>query len=104
MKIVGIKRKKKGKTVYFLGEERKIASWDYTSQPAGRSFYDVTCPFCGKIKTCYVWGFASTGAKCSCGARHCIWGYSTKSVGKEVSVDVFEKALRGELKDFPQEC
>lgn len=44
-----------------------IELYDWSSEH-GRSTKMVKCPFCGEEVEVYIWSFAGSGKRCSCGA------------------------------------
>lgn len=42
----------------------KIKDCNYYSKPDGRSFYDITCPFCNSQIRAYAWSLSGVGKKC----------------------------------------
>lgn len=69
--------------------EIRTCEWDttkeeieYTRSPGpstmGRSIVYITCGFCGKTVTAYLWSLAGGGKKCPCGALHNAYGTSTR--------------------------
>ena len=53
---------------------------DYHPAPEGRSYYVVTCPFCGCDVEARAWSLAGSGKRCECGAVH-TWYGSRREVG-----------------------
>lgn len=48
----------------------KVRDCNYYSKPDGRSFYDITCPFCNSQIRAYAWSLSSVGKKCpNCKAK-----------------------------------
>lgn len=57
-----------GARVYtVVGEDREM----------GRSSIDIRCPFCNAVVTAYIWSLAGHGKKCTCGAMHSYYGFTT---------------------------
>lgn len=42
----------------------KIKDCNYYSRPDGRSFYNITCPFCNSQIRAYGWSLSGVGKKC----------------------------------------
>lgn len=42
----------------------KIKDCNYYSRSEGRSFYDITCPFCNFQIRAYAWSLSGVGKKC----------------------------------------
>lgn len=48
----------------------KIKDCNYYSRPDGRSFYNITCPFCNSKIRAYAWSLSGVGKKCpNCKAK-----------------------------------
>ncbi len=63
-----------------IQEERKDNYRTNTVSEFGRSYYFITCPFCGVEVKAYVWSISGGGKKCECGAKHNKYGQSVKDL------------------------
>ena len=63
-------------------EERAITNTTGLYREAGgRSFFYLTCPWCGARTRCYIWSFSGVGKRCpGCGALHGSTGMSKKRI------------------------
>ena len=51
-----------------MKEFRELINLGVKSSRHGKSTMMVKCPFCGRELEVYIWSFAGSGKKCSCGA------------------------------------
>ena len=51
-----------------MKEVRPLTYRRLASSEHGKSTMVVKCPFCGKEIEVYIWSFAGSGKRCSCGA------------------------------------
>ncbi|NLZ17128.1 MAG: hypothetical protein GX087_05275 [Desulfobulbaceae bacterium] len=63
-------------------EERTITNYTGLYREAhGRSFFYLTCPWCGERVRCSIWSFSGVGKRCpDCGALHGPAGISRKKI------------------------
>lgn len=49
-------------------------------KPPSSNWSDIKCPFCAAVVRAYWWSIAGGGKKCSCGAKHNSYGYTSQVV------------------------
>lgn len=59
----------------------------------GRSWCDITCPFCGRVVRAYIWSLAGGGKRCGCGAKHLSDGTTLPAAIKALTVAIRRNRL-----------